>query len=460
MDTNKTNLIRGSASPTGAGFSTGLKVATLESGLMSGKGAQPNIGGKKKLKPSKVRHNQRRLCLKLIDKLSQRDQATLSERENASLLWAKGVIEEQDKLSAMRASEKQGAVSTASSKSGKRLRSPDEKPLPKRSKVTGKAWTQSFSEVVKGRLVMAVINRENGDCSISRDKWSLVETKLNEIYFRLYEKMPDFIPSTFNAGWYQGRIKLVAFENERSAAMFKVAISQVGEIWPGAKLEVVRKHDIPSQPRAHVWIPMDTGDTEVILKMIRICNPDLPTQDWQIAKLGVMEGARRQAVILVNEESLPILTRTDGIIRFGYFHIRVNVYKGDQKPILDAAKPVTESAAESGFDATDSRLMRDASGIFETESGNDSDLCDKTEDKVNVTLGDIQVETHTVKNAESSAASDSELMGHVSGIFETESADECDLQDDTEDEANNTVVERMVEEKQDVADPTNKPSSL
>lgn len=480
MEANEDGLTRGSASKTGAGSSIGLKVATRESGLESGKGAQPNMGGKrkKKPKPSKVRHNQRRLCLKLINKLSQLDQATLSERERSSLSWAKGVIEEQDKLSAMRASEEQGAVSASSSKSGKRLRSPDERPLPKRSKATGKAWTQSFSEVVKGSLVMAVINRGDKDGTIPRDKWSLVETKLNEIYCKLLENMPDLLPTTADAGWYQGRAKLVRFVDERSAAMFKVAISQVGEIWPGAKLEVVEKHDIPSQPRAHAWIPMTSNDSESILKIMRVCNPDLPTQNWKIARLGEMEGARRQAVILVNDESLPILTRTDGIIRFGFFHIRVNVYKGDLKPILDAPKPVTESAgkgnpegvdiqvgthiatSEDGLVASNSELMGDASNTSELASGSECDLHDNTEVEESTTAGDIQVKTKKVKNADGSVASDSELMEDTSGKFETGSGDEYDLHDNTEDEANTTVVERMVEETQDVAFSTNKPSSL
>ena len=53
-----------------------------------------------------------------------------------------------------------------------------------------------------------------------------------------------------DAGWLQGRIKLIAFGDMRSVECYKAALKKVGEVWPGAILDVVKKEDIKPRPRA------------------------------------------------------------------------------------------------------------------------------------------------------------------------------------------------------------------
>jgi len=45
-------------------------------------------------------------------------------------------------------------------------------------------------------------------------------------------------PHCTDAGWYQGNVKLITCEDERSAALYNAAINKVGEVYPGAKLAV------------------------------------------------------------------------------------------------------------------------------------------------------------------------------------------------------------------------------
>jgi len=52
-----------------------------------------------------------------------------------------------------------------------------------------------------------------------------------------------------DAGWYQGNVKLIACEDERSAALYKAANNKVGEVYAGAKLAVCEAADILSRPR-------------------------------------------------------------------------------------------------------------------------------------------------------------------------------------------------------------------
>ena len=48
--------------------------------------------------------------------------------------------------------------------------------------------------------------------------------------------------------------------DRHSVHLYKLAISRIGEAWPGAKLEVVNEEDIPQRPRARTLVPAEPSD--------------------------------------------------------------------------------------------------------------------------------------------------------------------------------------------------------
>ncbi len=144
----------------------------------------------KKANPAKIRYRQRRLCLKLVERLGNMDPATMSDKEKSSLSWAKGVLENLDAGVSKRVSDKQDTMATDQQPTPKRQRSPDEKPSAKRSKTFGVPASKSFSEVVRGNRVMAIINRGDEGGSIPRGQWRWIEAKLNEVYVQVLRVMP------------------------------------------------------------------------------------------------------------------------------------------------------------------------------------------------------------------------------------------------------------------------------
>jgi len=74
------------------------------------------------------------------------------------------------------------------------------------------------------------------------------------VALKVLDENPGPPPECTDAGWYQGNVKLIACEDERSAALYKAAINKVGEVYPGAKLAVCEAADIPSRPRASPWL--------------------------------------------------------------------------------------------------------------------------------------------------------------------------------------------------------------
>jgi len=70
---------------------------------------------------------------------------------------------------------------------------------------------------------------------------------------------------------------LIACEDERSAALYKAAITKVGEVYPGSKLADCEAADIPSRPRARVFLPSEPSEPGAILSLLTSFNPKLPT---------------------------------------------------------------------------------------------------------------------------------------------------------------------------------------
>ena len=67
-------------------------------------------------------------------------------------------------------------------------------------------------------------------------------------------------------------MKLIVCMDQYSVDLYKLAISSLGEAWPGAKLEVVNAEDIPQRPRARTVVPAEPSDPQTILKIVRRSN--------------------------------------------------------------------------------------------------------------------------------------------------------------------------------------------
>ncbi|XP_037821028.1 uncharacterized protein LOC119610028 [Lucilia sericata] len=177
-----------------------------------------------------------------------------------------------------------------------------------------------------------------------------------EVYWKILKENPGPSPQNDDAGWYQGHIKLLACTNERSANLLKLAVTSIGEVWPGAKLDVIPVSEIPRRPRSITVIPAEPHEPEAILAYLQSGNPDLPTHNWKVVKVSEPEGANRKAVVVLNKESLPLLREKQGKVYYGFDSIKLRVYRGDDK--LDP-KPVSTDGGKVD-DTTNSDDQMDA----------------------------------------------------------------------------------------------------
>ncbi|KAL7725382.1 hypothetical protein ACLKA6_000143 [Drosophila palustris] len=244
-------------------------------------------------------------------------------------LGVEGVILPPPITSELRQSAKSAAVSPAGARTVEWARSviPDWKPSSKalaqakrqRSQDTPapsakKSRVQpgrSFAQIARERILIGVLDRGNLEGGIPRNQWRWVESALATHCFNLLEKEPGPPPICKDVGWFQGNVKVIVCEDNRSAELYKAAVASVGEVYPGAKLEAVNWEDVPARPRA------------------RMCNPRLPTHDWQVAKIEETPGPTHQAVIILNKESLAPIDAAGGELNFGFSSVFIRVYKSD-----------------------------------------------------------------------------------------------------------------------------------
>ncbi|XP_017463178.1 PREDICTED: uncharacterized protein LOC108356587 [Rhagoletis zephyria] len=129
----------------------------------------------------------------------------------------------------------------------------------------------------------------------------------------------------------------VVCADERSAALYNAAVALVGEVWVGAKLEAVDKGDLPLRPRARVWLPSAPSSLSEVEDIFRYCNPDLPAHNWKAIRFENSDGDFRQALMLLNLESLKPLAERQGVIYYGFEKVVMKVYqtdsRGDDEPV-------------------------------------------------------------------------------------------------------------------------------
>ncbi|XP_053957189.1 uncharacterized protein LOC128862532 [Anastrepha ludens] len=191
--------------------------------------------------------------------------------------------------------------------------------------------------------------REDG--AISREEWKRVASAISAVFMRVVRENPGPPPCCESAGWHYGMFKRILCADERSANMYRAAVALVGEVWKGAKLKAVDKKDLPMRPRARVWLPSELSTTEGMEEILRYCNPKLPTHNWKVVMVEKTERSYRQALILLNAESLGPLAETKGVISYGFEKVVLKVYQSDARADASAHPEVREEEGPTAEEA-------------------------------------------------------------------------------------------------------------
>lgn len=211
--------------------------------------------------------------------------------------------------------------------------------------------------------MVAVIDRSQEDGTIVPTNWRKVERALSANFLKIMKENPGSIPICQDGGWHRNYVKLISCADQRSLFLYTKAIESLGEVWPGAKLEVINREDIPSRPRARAWIPAEPNNPVEIMEMFQMSNPNLPTANWKIVKLDEPKNDYRSAIIILNRESVDILAKTNGVARFGFVTVTLKVYKKDEADgsvtaVPDGLRNIEQNKGITEVSSVDSEMSK------------------------------------------------------------------------------------------------------
>ncbi|XP_037824203.1 uncharacterized protein LOC119612468 [Lucilia sericata] len=304
--------------------------------------------------PSRRAFVHRRAAERIVERHGAKPNDALTRDEKSSLDWAKSL------LARLKGSDPpaEAEVVRPAAEAPKRQRSeeetltsmPNDQPTKRQKQAQTIVINRPFSEVARNPLVRAIVDQSNSDGAISQEKWGTIRQKMLGVYWKILKENPGPAPQNDYAGWYQGHIKLLACSNERSALLLKLAIQSLGEVWPGARLDVIPVSEIPRRPRSIATIPTEPHDPAEILAFLQSGNPHLPTHDWKVVKVSAPMGNVRKATVVLNKETLAPLRECGGKVYYGFDSISLRIYRSDAKRSAAASgtKPEAPSKEDNG----------------------------------------------------------------------------------------------------------------
>jgi len=95
-----------------------------------------------------------------------------------------------------------------------------------------------------------------------KTQWSraLLRNPLAVICMALLRDFPQPTPCCKDAGWFQGSVKVVSCDSQKSADLYKKATEKFGEVYPGAKIvALVRRPQQTSSEDMAAVVHQSTG---------------------------------------------------------------------------------------------------------------------------------------------------------------------------------------------------------
>lgn len=175
---------------------------------------------------------------------------------------------------------------------------------------------------------VAIIDRSDPDGIMTSEKWLQVESKILQAILVLPGTSSDDV-SFDGAGWQKG-VKVVGCSNRKSRDFLTQTIRDCGEVWQGARLEVIPITQLPLRKKIAVWIPPPVPAQENILPIIKRQNEKLNTEAWKIIPTSDKVAKGRDFVFTVDEDSLKTLTESAGSIKFGLGVLKARLPKDDK----------------------------------------------------------------------------------------------------------------------------------
>lgn len=233
-----------------------------------------------------------------------------------------------------------GRLQVASS--SKRQRSAEDKQL----KVAKKAKPSTSVDEVAKELQVAIIDKAQIDGSMSTAKWLLVEAEILKALSKEIENGNVNCCNFANVGWSHG-VKTIDCRDPPSRQFLIKTVSDIGELWTGASLEVISRESLPLRRTVKIWIPPpNVVGGEQALIMLAAQNKEINMSKWKIkGEEAPKNGSGKILVVWADEESCRSLKEKSDILNYGLGKVHVKNYIHDDKGEANAASGANKPAS-------------------------------------------------------------------------------------------------------------------
>ncbi|XP_055389891.1 uncharacterized protein LOC129618890 [Condylostylus longicornis] len=188
-------------------------------------------------------------------------------------------------------------------------------------------------------LRFAVINKKGTSLKLSNEMWSRIEAELSkmvidELLATGGKQLLGFDSSEVIRGY-----RVIKCENGPSAKFLRSCVANIDKKWDGCQIDLILAKDIPKEPRARIWIPKTDISGDKLLKVLKISNPEIPMDNWQVIKKEEPQKYSESFLLLINEDSLNFLDKQDNKLRFGIRYAKLKIFR--------IADPKEESVEET-----------------------------------------------------------------------------------------------------------------
>lgn len=174
--------------------------------------------------------------------------------------------------------------------------------------------------VMEINLEVAVIDMPNEFITpMSFDKYNALYAKINELTFDALIN-ENFMPIFTENRHIKGNMK-VSCSTPESKQWLMNAVNNIPEIWPGMNLKAI-DFDKLSKPKKIIgFIHNCKVPVELVLKMLKVLNPNANIDRWQLVSTRVLDGGL-QITFNVGEGPLSVLQDSSFRLHFGAGMVR------------------------------------------------------------------------------------------------------------------------------------------
>lgn len=225
----------------------------------------------------------------------------------------------------------------------------------------------SFSELSKMTLKVTIVDANAPELRITLKQFSDIE-------YAIQDAMWERIDADNNKSYFVGAsmderfrgYRIISCGSEETLKFLKDTVSGLGELWPGANIQVRHLLELPKAPLIKLNLPVrDMSNAKKVLGILMANNSDLPIKNWKLTQIGKPFDGRIPVLFRVDENTIRLLEEKGFKIIYGIRSVMVNVQQSDlQAEIVERAVSIDE-INEKGLDIDD---------LFNSELELNSDL--------------------------------------------------------------------------------------